>query len=306
MSTCLAWTDKPVRVLVPAPAGGLMDALARVMADQLTVNLGQPIIVDDRPGAGGFIGVKAMLSAPADGQTIMFTASNVLTEIPHVLKTAFDPLKDVKPVATVALSRLVLVGSPDLPAKDLKELIAYVKANPGKLSFASYSSGTASHYAGEMLNQKMGLDLQHVPFPGAPPAIVQVLGKQVTVMFDNIANSLPMIRAGKLRAYAVASNTRSSVLPDVPTFAELGFSDFNFVNWLGVVVSSSVSPEMTGKIRAATLAAAAALKVRGRMLVMGYEPIPSQPSLDKLAEATRAEYELNAGIVKTFNIQSNK
>lgn len=143
-----AWTNKPVKMLVPAPAGGTMDIVARILADQLSAEIGQPVVVDNKPGAGGAIAIQAMTSAPQDGQTIMVTASNVLTEIPHVMKTNFDPLKDIKPVATVASASMVLVGAPNLPAKNVKELIAYAKSKPGTLSFASYSAGTSSHYAG--------------------------------------------------------------------------------------------------------------------------------------------------------------
>ncbi|MBU3738234.1 MAG: tripartite tricarboxylate transporter substrate binding protein [Rhodoferax sp.] len=217
-----AWTDKPVRMLVPAPAGGTMDVVARILADQLSADIGQPVVVDNKPGAGGAIAVQAMTSAPADGQTIMVTASNILTEIPHVMKTGFDPVKDVRPVGTIARAGMVLVGSPSLSASDLKDFVAYARANPGKLSFASYSAGTASHYAGMILNQKAGLDLQHVPFPGSPPALVQVMGGQIALMFDGIVTSMPQIKAGKLKAFGVASKARSGHPPQVPTLAELG------------------------------------------------------------------------------------
>jgi len=282
-----------------------MDAMARLLSDQLGADLGQPVIVDNRPGAGGYIGIRALLSAPPDGQTIMVTASNVLTEIPLVLKTNFDPMKDVKPVASVGLSRLALVASSDLPPKDFRSLVSYLKANSDKQSYASYSTGTASHYGGVMLNQKLGLNMQHVPFAGAPPALVQVMGKQITMMFDNIPNSLPLIQAGKLQAYAVTSKSRSSLLPQAPTFEELGYPDIDFTNWVGVIVSTKVSNEMTEKIRAAILKVAATPKVHERLLAMGYEPSPPQ-SLTGLADATRAEYARNANLVKTFNIRGEQ
>ncbi|MFM6992810.1 MAG: Bug family tripartite tricarboxylate transporter substrate binding protein, partial [Rhodoferax sp.] len=201
----LAWTDKPVKLLVPAPAGGTMDVVARIIGQQLSADIGQPVVVDNKPGAGGAIAVQAMLQAPADGQTIMMTASNVLTEIPHVMKPPYDTLKDIKPIATVARAGLVMIGAPNLAADDVKGVVAYVKANPGKTSFASYSAGTVSHYAGMMFNQKAGLDMQHVPFAGSPPALQQVMGGQIPVMFDGIVTSMPQIKAGKLKAFGVAS-----------------------------------------------------------------------------------------------------
>ena len=300
-----AWTDKPVKMLVPAPAGGTMDVVARILAEQLSADIGQPVVVDNKPGAGGAIAVQAMMAAPPDGQTIMVTASNILTEIPHVMKTGFDPIKDVRPVATIARAGMVLVGSPTLSASELKELVAYVKANPGKLSFASYSAGTASHYAGMILNQKAGLDLQHVPFPGSPPALVQVMGGQIAVMFDGIVTSMPQIKGGKLKAFGVASKTRSAHLPQVPTLAELGLPELDFSNWLGTVVAASVPADLAEKINLATLKAASAPRIRDRLAAAGFEPNTSLSST-QLAQSVKAEYERNAVIVKTFNIQLNQ
>jgi tripartite-type tricarboxylate transporter receptor subunit TctC len=300
-----AWTNKPVKMLVPAPAGGTMDIVARILADQLSADIGQPVIVDNKPGAGGAIAIQAMMSAPQDGQTIMVTASNVLTEIPHVMKTNFDPLKDVKPVATVASASMVLVGAPGLPAKNVKELIAYAKSKPGTLSFASYSAGTSSHYAGMILNQKAGLDLQHVPFPGSPPALAQVMGGQIPIMFDGMATSLPQVKGGKLQIYGVASKTRSSHLPQVPTLAEEGLSDIEFGNWVGVVVSAGVANDVTDKINAAVLKAADSPKVKTRLVGAGFEPNVGL-SAAELQQSVRSEFERNAVIVKNFKIQLNQ
>ena len=296
------WTDKPVKILVPAPAGGTMDVVARILAEQLSVDIGQPVIVDNKPGAGGAIAVQALMAAPPDGQTIMVTASNILTEIPHVMKTAFDPLKDVRPVATVARAGMVLVAAPSLPAQDVKGLVAYVKANPGKLSFASYSAGTSSHYAGMIFNQKAGLDLQHVPFAGSPPALTQVMGGQIALMFDGIATSMPQIKGGKLKAFAVAAKTRSAHLPQVPTMAELGYPDIDFSNWVGTAVASGVPADIVDKINAATLKAASSPKVRDRLVAAGFEPNTSMTSA-QLAQSVKADYERNATIVKAFNIK---
>ena len=296
------WTDKPVKILVPAPAGGTMDVVARILAEQLSVDIGQPVIVDNKHGAGGAIAVQALMAAPPDGQTIMVTASNILTEIPHVMKTAFDPLKDVRPVATVARAGMVLVAAPSLPAQDVKGLVAYVKANPGKLSFASYSAGTSSHYAGMIFNQKAGLDLQHVPFAGSPPALTQVMGGQIALMFDGIATSMPQIKGGKLKAFAVAAKTRSAHLPQVPTMAELGYPDIDFSNWVGTAVASGVPADIVDKINAATLKAASSPKVRDRLVAAGFEPNTSMTSA-QLAQSVKADYERNATIVKAFNIK---
>jgi len=299
-----AWTDKPVKIVVPAPAGGTMDVIARMIGDQLATDIGQPVVIDNKPGAGGAIGVQALRAAPPDGQTLMITASNVLTEIPHVMKTSFDPLKDIKPIAVVARSSMVFVGSPMVPAKDVKSFIAYAKANPGKLSFASYSAGTVSHYAGMILNQKAGLDLQHAPFPGSPPALTQLMGGHIAAMFDGMATSKPMIAGGKVVAYGVASSKRSPHLPDVPTMAEQGYPEINFSNWLGVVASSGVSTEMADKVHAAIVKVATNPKVRDRMTAVGFEPAEDL-NATQLGNAVKADFERNAAIVKQFNIQLN-
>ena len=300
----MAWTDKPVRMLVPAPAGGTMDVAARILADQLSAEIGQPVIVDNKPGAGGAIAVQAMNAAPPDGQTIMMTASNILTEIPHVMKTAFDPLKDVRPVATIGRASMVLVGGPAVPSPDIKGLVSWGKANPGKISFASYSAGTASQYAGMIFNQKAGLDFQHVPFAGSPPALQQVMGGQIAIMFDGIVTSLPQLKGGKLKAYGVAAKTRSTHLPDVPTLAELGYPDIEFGNWVGVVVGSAVPLAMVDKINAAILKAAASPKVNDRLVAAGFEPNTPLTSA-QLTASVKSEWERNAAIVKMFNIQLN-
>ena len=302
MSAAMAWTDKPVKVLVPAPAGGNIDVIARLVADQLTADLGQPMVVDNRPGAGGAIAVQALRAAPADGQTVMVIASNVLTEIPHVLKGGFDPLKDVKPVGIVARGNLVMIAAPNVPAKDFKGFIAYAKKNPGSLGFASYSAGTISHYAGMIMNQKAGLDMVHVPFAGSPPGLAQVMGGQIPVMFDGIATSRNLIATGKVQAWAVASAKRLSVLPDVPTMTELGYPELNFSNWLGVVVSPNMPAEMQEKIHKAVRNVALNPKFRGRMFAAGFEAAEDW-NIQQLNDSVRTDFERNGAIVKQFNIK---
>ena len=217
------WSAKPVRFVVTGPPGGSSDVLARIVGEALSAQIGQPVVVDNKPGGGGAIAVNALLAAPPDGQTLLVGAQNVLTEVPLVLKVGFDPLRDLKPVASIGRGGLVLVANPSVPAGSLKELVEYAKANRGKLSYASYSPGTASHYAGLMLNQKAGIDLQHVPYKGSPPALTDVVAGQLALMFDGMPTALPFVRAGKLKALAVTSRDRSPLLPQVPTFAELGY-----------------------------------------------------------------------------------
>jgi tripartite-type tricarboxylate transporter receptor subunit TctC len=297
-----AWTDKTVRLVVPAPAGGTMDVVARVLAEQLSTDLGAPVIVDNRPGGGGVIGIQNLLQAPPDGQTLMVTVSNVLTEIPHVIRTPYDPLKDIRPIAAFARATMVMVGAPTFAPTDLKGVVDYAKANGKQLSFASYSAGTSSQYAGMILGQKTGIDMVHVPFAGSPPALQQVMGGHIPVMFDGMVTSLPLIQSNKIKPYAVAAKTRSPFLPNVPTFAELGYPEMDFGNWAGVVGSSKLPAPLVEKINAAVVKAASSPKVRERLTSAGFE-IGAPQTSDALLQATRAESERNAAIVKTFDIK---
>lgn len=303
-SPALAWTDKPIKLIVPAPPGGTIDVVARFFVDQLAADLGQPVIVDNKPGAGGGIGTQALLAAPADGTTLMVTASNVLLEIPHVMKQPYDVLKDLRAVSAVARAGLVLVSNTDVPAKDFKELMGYLKANSGKLSFASYSAGTASHYAGMILGQREKVDMVHAPFAGSPPALQQVMSGQIPIMFDGMVTSTPLVNGGKLKAYAISGKTRFSKLPQVPTFTEVGYPELDFSNWLGFLASSKMSPELAEKINQAIAKTAASPKVRERLLGAGFE-IPAPQSSADLNQSMRGENERNAAIVKTFGIKLN-
>jgi tripartite-type tricarboxylate transporter receptor subunit TctC len=298
-----AWPAKPVRFIVPAPAGGAMDVMARMVGAQLTARLGQPVIVDPRPGAGGSIAVQAVIRADPDGHTLLFTGSSVLAEIPHVLAPPYNTLTDLRPVASLGRTYLLLVEHPAVPANSLKELIAYAKRSPGKLSYASYSAGTVAHYAGLMLNRREGLDLQHVPYRGSPPALVDVVSGQVPLMFDGIATSLQYIRAGRLKALGVSSPSRVALLPEVPTFAELGYPEIDFVNWIGVVASARVTPLLTAAINRELLAVAAAPGARERLLDLGFEPA-GVATPEALAALLREDFERNARIVKAFDIRS--
>ena len=303
-ANCWAWPDKPIKLVVPAPAGGSMDVVARLLAQQLSADLKQTVIVDNKPGAGGAIGIQALLQAPADGHTLMVTSNNVLVEIPHVMKTPYDPLKDVKPIATFARSGLVLVSAPTAGVNDFKGLLAHLKTRQGKGSFASYSAGTASHYAGLILNHKAGLDMQHVPFAGSPPALLQVMGGQIDMMFDGIATALPQIRAGKLKAYGFTGKTRSAYLPDVPTMAELGYPEINAVGWLGVIASSALPEELSGQIGAAVRKVATVAAFNDNLKSVGLTPdalLSSAQLRDELAEVSAA----NAAVVKQFNVKLN-
>jgi tripartite-type tricarboxylate transporter receptor subunit TctC len=296
-----AWPEKPVRFVVPAPPGGTMDVMARLVGAQLSPRLGQPVIVDHRPGGGGALAVHAVLDAVPDGHTLLFTGSSVLTESPHVLALKYDTLTDLRPVADLGRAYLLAIAHPALPANSLNELIAYAKRNPRKLSYASYGPGTVAHYAGLIFNRKEGIDLQHVPYKGSPPALADVMAGHVPVMFDGIVTSLPHIRSGKVKAFAISSRGRSNLLPQVPTFAELGYPEIDFANWIGVAASARMSPALAATINRELRALVATPAVRSRLLELGFEETPASTP-GELAAMVRAEFERNARIVKAFNI----
>lgn len=297
-----AWTDKPVKIIVPAPPGGSIDLVGRLVAEQLQADAGIHTVIEYKPGAGGAIAVQALRSAPTDGLTLMLTSSNVLVEIPHVMKTSFDPLKDLKPVAVVARGAIVLVANTSVPAQDVASFVGHARTQPGKLSYATYSAGTASHYAGLILNQKGRLDMAHVPFAGSAPALVQVMGGQIPIMFDGLATSLPHIKAGKLKALGVASATRSVHLPQVPTLAEQGFAEINYGGWFGFVAAAGMADDLVGRIHTAIAKSAASPRLADKLAAAGLEPnTPMSPA--QLSQLIRADHERNAATVKAFDIK---
>ncbi len=303
--SALAFTDKPVKLIVPAPPGGTIDVFARIISDQLAHELKQPVIVENRPGAGGAMAVKYMLSQPSDGNTLLVTVTNILTEVPHVLKGGFDAMKDVRPVSQMARSVMVFIASPQFPAKDAKEAIAYIKAHPGQLSFASYSQGTASQYAGAILNQKAGLDMQHVPFPGSAPALAQIMGNQIPLMFDGSVTTKPLVPSGKVKLLAVAYKSRLSDFPNVPTMAEVGYPELDFSNWAGVFASAKTPQPLLEKINATLQKVNASQAVQARYLSTGFEPIKQERTLEQLSTDLQAEYQRNGEIVRNFGIKLN-
>lgn len=303
--SALAFTDKPVKLIVPAPPGGTIDVFARIISDQLAHELKQPVIVENRPGAGGAMAVKYMLSQPSDGNTLLVTVTNILTEVPHVLKGGFDAMKDVRPVSQMARSVMVFIASPQFPAKDAKEAIAYIKAHPGQLSFASYSQGTASQYAGAILNQKAGLDMQHVPFPGSAPALAQIMGNQIPLMFDGSVTTKPLVPGGKVKLLAVAYKSRLSDFPNVPTMTEIGYPELDFSNWAGVFASAKTPQPLLEKINATLQKVNASQAVQARYLSTGFEPIKQERTLEQLSTDLQAEYQRNGEIVRNFGIKLN-
>jgi len=295
-------SDKPIRIVVGAPAGGTADILARLVGDSISKSMGQPVIVDNKPGAGGVLAMDAFLSAPRDGQTLLLSVNGLFTEIPHSLKPKYDPLKDVKPLVELASSGLVLVGNAALPPRDMKEMVAYVKANPGKINFASYTPGTLSHVMGLQLNKLAGLDMQHVGYKGSPPALQDVMGGQVQFMFDGLATSVPNIKGGKLRAFAVSAPQRSHVLPDVPTLSELGYKEMTKSAWLALWTMPDAPAAVQQRIRDETLKALAVPAIRDRLMAVGLNVnTQSPPTPDQMSASVAADYSSVGEMLRSVN-----
>jgi len=246
-----AYPTKPIRLVVPFPAGGATDILAREVAKHLTDAWGQSVVVDNRPGAGGNIGSELVAKAAPDGYTLeMGTVGTHAINASLYSKMPYDHVKDFVPVILVAGVPNVLEVNPALPVNSVQELIAYAKANPGKLNFASSGSGTSIHLSGELFKVMAGVQMTHVPYKGSAPALQDLIGGQVQLMFDNLPPSLPQIKAGKLRALAVTSAARAPALPDTPTVAEAGLPGFEASSWFGVLAPAGTPPEIVNKLNA--------------------------------------------------------
>jgi tripartite-type tricarboxylate transporter receptor subunit TctC len=296
------WPEKPVRIVAAGPAGGSADIVARLLAEGLAKELGQPVYADPRPGAGGVIAVNDLGQAPRDGHTLLVGVSSLVSEIPHIVKLRVDMAKEIKPVVEVARGGLVMVAAPSVPASNFGELLDWVKANPGRVNYASYSAGTMSHVLGLQLNRAAGLDMTHVGYKGSSPALTDLMGGHVPLMFDGMATSLPLIKAGKVKALAVSTPRRSPMLPDVPTFGELGYPKLEAVAWMGLWVKPDVPAPVQDKLREATIKVLAQPAVRERLQEIGFEvglPRTSQ----ELAQALGEEYARMGAVLKSIDFK---
>jgi tripartite-type tricarboxylate transporter receptor subunit TctC len=262
--------SKPIRIVVPFPAGGTTDVLARAAAQKLTDTLGQPAVVDNRPGAGGNIGAELVAKSPPDGYTLLMGTVGTHAINPALYpKLPYDHMRDFAPVILVAGVPNVLVVNPALPVNSVQELVAYAKANPGKLNFASSGSGTSIHLSAELFKTAAGLAMTHVPYKGSSPALMDLIGGQVQLMFDNLPSALPQIRGGKLKALAVTSPERAPALPDVPTIAESGFPGFEASSWFGLLAPAGTPQPTIAKLNAEVAKWLASPEAKEKLLAQG-------------------------------------
>ena len=272
-----AWPDKPVRIVVAYPPGGGIDVMARQIAEKLGARWGQPVVVENRPGANTIIAADAVARAPADGYTLLMTTDATFSINPHLYaKLPYDAERDFVPVTMLVLLQQLLVAHPSLPADTLPELIKLAKAKPGALRYASYGSGSQPHLSGEMLKYKAGIDLVHVPYKGISLAVPAVMANEVELTFAGIATSMPQLKAGRIKAIAIGGTQRSPLLPQVPTFAELGFPEVETHAWFGFFLPAG-SPQ-SQKIYLDTKRILEEPEFRQKQLVdKGYEVVGSNP-----------------------------
>lgn len=274
-----AFPRGPVTLVVPFPPGGPTDAMARVLAQRLGDRLGQQVLIDNKGGAGGSIAAEAVAKAAPDGQTLFFGTTGTMAINPSLYtKLRYDPVKDFAPVSLMATTMNVLVVNPEVPARNLGELIKLAKSKPDTLSYGSAGNGSSNHLSGELLRSSAGLQISHIPYKGSAPALVDLLGGRLTMMFDTIAQQTGNISSGKLRALAVTGPKRSPLLPDVPTAQEAGIKDFDVTIWFGVLAPAGTPAPVIDRLSKEIAAVMNAEDMKKRMQADGAEARPSTPS----------------------------
>jgi tripartite-type tricarboxylate transporter receptor subunit TctC len=291
------YPDKPIRMVVPFPAGGTTDILARAVAQKLSESLGQQVIVDNKPGAGGNIGAQEVARSAPDGYTLVMGTVGTHAINPSLYKKMpYDHVKDFAPVSLVASVPNLLVVHPSVPVNSVKELIAYAKANPGKLNFASSGNGTSIHLSGELFKTMTGVQMTHVPYKGSAPAVTDLLGGQVQVMFDNMPSALPHAKAGKLKPLAVTSAKRFPGTPDIPTMAESGVPGYEASSWFGVLAPAGTPKEIVNKLSTEIAKALKTPEMKKKLEEQGAEAVGSTP--EEFAAHIKAETAKWAKVVK--------
>jgi tripartite-type tricarboxylate transporter receptor subunit TctC len=278
LSASAQYPVKPIHIVVPSAPGDGSDLTARLISDKLSAALGQPVIVENKLGAGGVVGTEYAARQPADGYTlIMANAGSHSINAALYSKLSYDPAKDFVAVALVGISPNMMVVNPSLPAKSVGEFIAYAKANPGKVNFASGGNGSSAHLSAELFKSMTGAPMNHVPYKGATPALTDLIGGQVQVMIGNMPPMLPHVKAGKLRALAVTTAHRYPGLPDVPTVAESGLAGYETVAWFGLFAPAGTPKDIVQRLNREVNAIVASSEIRDKLLGLGMEPMPGSP-----------------------------
>ncbi len=294
--------EKPVRIIVPFPSGGAYDVLARAIGQKLSESMGQQVLADNRPGGNTIIGTELAAKSAPDGYTLLMVGVQSFAIVPSLFKKLpYDTVKDFAPISFVGYSPLILVVYAGLPVKSVKELIDLAKSKPGKLNFASSGIGGSTHLAGELFKSMTGVDIVHVSYKGSTPALTDLLGGQVDLMFDSMVSALPHVKSGKLRALAITSDKRSSAAPDVPTVAEAGGPGFKVDPWFGVVAPAGTPKEIVTKLNIAINKSLQLQDVKNQLYRLGVEPVGTTP--DEFALKIKSEIEKWSKVVKEANVK---
>ncbi len=298
-----AYAQKPIRFVVPFPAGGAGDIFARTIGQKLSEAFGQQVVVDNRPGANGIIGMEMVAKSPPDGYTIVMGASAPMVLNPGLYpKLPYDPIKDFAPVTQGTLYPYILIVHPSIPARSIAQLVALAKANPGKLQYGSSSKGGSNHLAGEMFKRAAGVDIVHVPFKGSAPALVDVLAGQISMMFDTIVTTVPQLKAGKVRALAVTGVRRAAQTPDVPTMREAGYADFEVTAWQSILAPANTPRAIIDRLYQETVKALKMPDVIDRLATQGgNELVGNTP--DEFATVIRSEIAAYGKLIREADIR---
>ena len=292
---------KPVRIVVGFSAGSTTDLISRVLASRMGEGLGQSVLVDNRPGAGGNLAAELVSKAPPDGYTALLANAGIATGATAYVKLNFNALRDFAPVTQVSATPHILVIHPSLPSKNVKELIAFTRARPGDLNFSSTGHGNSDHLAAELFSNMTGLKMVHVTYKGGPQALGDVMTGQVAMYFAGVPVALPLVKAGRVRAMGVTGAKRAAVLPDVPTIAEAGVPGYEHILWGMMLVPAATPKEIVARLNGAAVQALEAAAVRERYAGMGVEPAPSTP--ERAAAYLRSETDKYAKVVKAIGLR---
>ncbi len=307
LAACPAWAqaqstfpDKPIRMVLPFPPGGPTDLVARVLAQKMSDQMGQQVLIDNKPGANGNIAAELVAKAPADGYTVLYNTSSIALSATLYKKLNYDVRTDFAPIALTAVIPLVLMTHPSVPAQNLNDFVQYVKSNPGKVSYGSAGNGNITHLGAFLVLQQKGLQANHIPYKGSIPALTDLVGGQTQFMTDTVNSALPFIRDNKLRALAVTSLKRTQVLPGVPTLNELGMPQFEVGAWQGVLAPAKTPPEVIARLNAEINKALAAPDVKAKLALQGADPLGSSPA--EYGQYIKSEIDRFANVIRQSGV----